>query len=87
MMNIGFHNRRIDAQLLAVLQTQINGRFKDPLIEGFKSSRPKFIKGPIKSIVFGNALALKTREPAQGVSVGDALSEFPVIPVLDSHKN
>jgi hypothetical protein len=87
MMNIGFHNRRIDAQLLAVLQTQIDGRFKDHLIEGFKSLWPKFIKGPIESIVLGNAPAVKTREAAQGVTVGDALSEFAVIPVLDPHQN
>jgi hypothetical protein len=45
--------------------------------------RPKFIKGPIESVMFGDAAAVKTCEPAQRVSVGDSLSEFPIVPVLN----
>ena len=37
--------------------------------------------------MFGNAAAVKTCEPAQRVSVGDSLSEFSIVPALDSHKN
>lgn len=87
MMDIGFDHRRIDAQFLAILQPQSDGRFKDQVIEGLKSLRPKFIKGPIERVMFGNAAAVKTCEPAQRVSVGDSLSEFPIVPVLDPHKN
>src|SRR5207244_11179059 len=37
MMDIGFGHRRIDAQSLTVLQSQIDGSFKDQVIEGLRS--------------------------------------------------
>ena len=87
MMDIGFGHRRIDAQSLAVLQSQIDGGFKDQVIKGLQGLRPKFVKGPIESVVLRDALAVKACESAQCVPVGDALAEFPIVPVLDPHKD
>src|SRR5207245_4504383 len=59
MMDIGFGHRRIDAQSLAVLQSQIDGGFKDQVIEGLQGLRPKFVKGPIKASCLGTRWLLK----------------------------
>lgn len=87
MMNIGFCDRRIDAQSLAVLQPQIDGSFKDQVIDGLYGLRPKFIEGPIESIMLGDASATKTTESAQRVSIGNPLAQFPIITVLNPHEN
>lgn len=87
MMDIGFGNRRIDAQFLAVLQSQIDGSFKDPVIDGLHSFGVKFIKGPIESVVLGYALAIKTTESAQRLSIGNPLAQFPIVTVLNPHEN
>lgn len=87
MMNIGFGDRRIDAQSLAVLQPQIDGSFEDQVIDGLYGLRPKFIKGPIESVVFGYAPAIKTTEPAQRVAIGNPLAQFPIVTVLNPHEN
>ena len=87
MMDIGFGDRRIDAQSLAVLQSQIDGSFKDQVIDGLYGFGVKFIKGPIESVMLGYAPAVKTRESAQRVSVSDSFAEFPIVPVLHSHQD
>ena len=87
MMDIGFGDRRIDVQSLAVLQSQIDGSFKDQVIDGLYGFGVKFIKGPIESVMLGYAPAVKTRESAQRVSVSDSFAEFPIVPVLHSHQD
>jgi len=87
MMDIGFGNRRIDAQSLAVLQSQIDGSFKHQVIDSLYGFGQKFVKGPIESVVLGYAPAVKTRESAQRVSVSDSFAKFPIVPVLHSHQD
>lgn len=87
MMNIGFGDRGIDAKSLAVLHSQIDGSSQDQVIDGLYGLRPKFIKGPIESVVFGYAPAIKTTESAQRVSIGNPLAQFPIVTVLNSHEN
>jgi len=87
MMDIGFGNRRIDAQSLAVLHSQIDGSFKDQVIDGLYGFGVKFIKGPIESVVLGYAPAIKTTESAQRVSIGNPLAQFPIVTVLNPHEN
>ena len=87
MMDIGFGDRRIDAQSLAVLQSLIDGSFKDQVIDGLQGFGPKFVKGPIESVVLGYAPGVKTRESAQRVSVSDSFAEFPIVPVLHAHQD
>ena len=78
---------RENSQSLTVLHSQIDGRFKDQVVEGLQGLRPKFVKGPMESVVLRYALAIKTREPAQRVPVGDALAQFPIVPVLHPHQD
>jgi len=87
MMNIGFGDRGIDAKSLAVLHSQIDGSSQDQVIDGLYGLRPKFIKGPIESVVFGYAPAIKTTESAQRVSIGNPLAQFPIVTVLNPHEN
>ena len=87
MMDIGFGNRRIDAQSLAVLQSQIDGSFKDQVIDGLYGFGVKFIEGPIESVVLGYTPAIKTTESAQRVSIGNPLAQFPIVTVLNPHEN
>jgi len=87
MMDIGFGNRRIDAQSLAVLQSQIDGSFKDQVIDGLYGFGVKFIKGPIECVVLGYAPAIKTTESAQRVSIGNPLAQVPIVTVLNPHEN
>lgn len=86
MMNIGFCDRRIDAQSLAVLHSELDGGFEDQVIDGLYGLRLKFIKGPIESVVSGYAPAIKTTEPAQRVSIGNPLAQFPIVTVLNPHE-
>ncbi len=87
MMDIGFRNRRIDAQSLAVLDSELDGSFEDQVIDGLYGLRPKFIKGPVESVVLGDAPAIKTTESAQRVSIGNPLAQFPIVTVLNPHEN
>lgn len=87
MMDIGFGNRRIDAQSLAVLHSQIDGSFKDQVIDGLYGFGVKFIKGPIECVVLGYAPAIKTTESAQRVSIGNPLAQVPIVTVLNPHEN
>ena len=87
MMNIGFGNRRIDAQSLTVFDPELDGSFEDQVIDGLYGLRPKFIKGPIESVMLGYASAIKTTESAQRVSIGNPLAQFPIVTVLNPHEN
>ena len=87
MMNIGFGHRRIDTQSLAVFDSELDGSFEDQVIDGLYGLRPKFIKGPIESIVLGYAPAIKITEAAQRVSIGNPLAQVPIVTVLNPHEN
>jgi hypothetical protein len=87
MVDVGFDNRRINAQSLAVLDSEIDSSFDDQIIDGLKCRGPQLVKSPIESVMLGYALGVKTRELAQCVPVGDPLAQFPIVPVLDSHED
>jgi len=87
MMNIGFGDRRIDAQFLAVFHSELDGSFEDHVIDGLQGLRPKFIKSPIESVMFGYAPAIKTTESAQRVSISNPLAQVPIVTVLNPHEN
>jgi len=53
-----FGHRRIDAQSLAVLQSQIDGGFKDQVIKGLQVFAPKLLKARLESVVLRDALAV-----------------------------
>jgi hypothetical protein len=86
VVNIGFDNGRVNAQFLAVLQAQVDSGFDYGIVDSLKCCRSKPVKSSIESIMFGNTIAIKTRESPQCIPVRDPFTQFSVIPVLDPHQ-
>src|SRR5687768_10550336 len=87
MMDVSFNHGSIDAELLSILKTEIDSRSDQCLIDGLKSFWSESVDGAVERIVLGNLVAIKVRETAQGITVGDSLSQLPIIPILDAHEN
>ena len=81
-----FHHRRVDTQLLAVFQFQLNGSLHHGLIEGPNRIWRQSHEGAVEGVVLGNPVAVKEGKPAQSIAVVDAFAQFAVIPVLDAHQ-
>src|SRR5207247_5802299 len=86
-MDIGFHNRRIGAQLLAIFQTVVDGRFNDRVIELLHCGGTQPVERLVEGVVAGNRLTVEAGELSQRVSVIYAFAQFPVIPILDAHQD
>ena len=86
-MNIGFHDRGIDAEFLAVFQTELDGRLDHGLVDGFQRGRCESVEGPVEGVVLGDKVAVKLRKSAQCVAIVDALAQFALVPVLDAHES
>ena len=46
-MNIGFHDRGVDAEFLAVFQTELHGRLDHGLVDGFQRGRREPVEGVV----------------------------------------
>ncbi len=86
-MNIGFHDRGVDAEFLAVFQTELHGRLDHSLVDGFQRGRREPVEGPVEGVVLGDQVAVKLGKAAQRVAVVDALAQFAIVPVLDAHES
>ncbi len=86
-MNVRFDDRGIDAELLAIFESAVDRRPHHCIVEDFERLWRKAIEGSVEGIVFGDGLAVESREPAQRVPVSDALAQFAIIPVLDPHES
>ena len=86
-MDIGFHNRRIGTQLLAIFQTVIDGSSNNGVIKCFYGGRTQPVERLVECIVPGNRLAVKAGKLPQRVSVIDAFTQFAVVPILDTHQD
>jgi len=86
-MDIGFHHGGVDAQPLAILQTELDGGLHHRLIDRLHSDWGEPIKRTIESIVFGYAVAMEVRKGAQGITVVDAFAQLAIIPVFDAHED
>ncbi|MFH0876961.1 MAG: hypothetical protein V1863_01880 [Candidatus Omnitrophota bacterium] len=87
VVNVGFDNGRIDTQFLAIFQAQSNSGFDNDFVDCFKGSWSQFVKSTIKSVMFGNRIAVEMSESSQGIAVRDPFTQFTVIPVFDPHQN
>src|SRR5204863_3602936 len=87
VMNVGFHYRGVDAEFLAILQTELHGRLDYGLVDGFQRSRREPVEGPVKGVVLGDKLAVELCKSAQRVAIVDALAQFAIVPVLDTHES
>src|SRR5439155_19406002 len=64
VMNVGFHHRGVDAESLAVFQTQLDSRLDHELIDVAKRLRRKPVEGAVERIMLGNGLAVKLGKAA-----------------------
>src|SRR4029077_13213400 len=85
-MDIGFHHRGIDAQLLAIFQTKLDGGLDHSLIDGLHGGWGKPIEGAVESIVLWHAMAVEVREDAQSMAVVDAFPQLAIVPIFDAHE-
>src|SRR6185436_1666556 len=85
-MNVGFHYRGVDAEVVAVFQTELDGRLNHGLVDRFQRGWRESVEGPIEGVVLGDKLAVKLRKSAQRVAIVDALTQFAIVPVLDAHE-
>ena len=60
VMNVGFHYRGVDAELLAVFQTELDGRLDHGLVDGFQRGRREPVEGPVEGVVLGDEVAVET---------------------------
>jgi hypothetical protein len=73
-MDIGFHYGGIDAQLLAIFQTELDGGLDHSLIDGLHGGWGEPIEGAVESIMLGYTVAVEVRKGAQGMAVIDAFA-------------
>ena len=73
-MDVGFHNRRIGAQLLAIFQTVVDGRFNYSVIKLLDCGGTQPVERLVEGIVLGNRLTVEGGELPQRVSVINAFA-------------
>ena len=49
--------RGVDAEFLAVFQTELHGRLDHGLVDGFQRGRRESVEGPVEGIVLGDQVA------------------------------
>src|SRR5438876_2565344 len=86
-MNVGFHYRGVDAEFLAVFQTELDGGLDYGLVDGFQRGRRESVEGPVEGVVLGDRVAVKLRKAAQRVAIVDTLAQFAIVPVLNAHES
>src|ERR1035438_2361556 len=57
-MNVGFHHRGVDAQLLAVFQAELDRTLDHGLVDGLHGGRGEPVKGAVEGVVLGYAVAI-----------------------------
>ena len=86
-MDIGFHYGSIDAQPLAIFQTELDGGLDHRLIDRLQGGGSEPVEGTVESIMLGHAMTVEVRKGAQGMAVIDAFAQLAIIPVFDAHKD
>ena len=71
MMNIGFYDRGIDAELLAVFQVEFHGCLHYELVDGCQRGRGEPVEGAVESVVLGNGVTVELRKAAQREAIVD----------------
>ena len=74
MMNVGLHHRGVDTQLLAVLQSELDGRLHHQIIDRLERLGREPIEAAVERIVSRHRQTIEVRELAQCTSVGNPLA-------------
>ena len=86
-MDVGVGHGRIGAKSLTIFQASLVGSFNESFIDEFNGYRGQPVMAAVEGIMLGHGLAVKVSELTQGVSIGDAFGQFPIVPILDAHQN
>ena len=86
-MDVGFHDRCIRTEFVAIFQTVIDCSFNHGVINLFHRGGSQPIERLVEGIMLGHGLAVETGELAQCISIINAFAQFTVIPVLVTHQN
>jgi hypothetical protein len=62
-MDIGFHHGRVDAQLLAIFQAELDRGLDHGLIDGLQGGRGDPVEGAIAGVVLGTRWLSKSVKP------------------------
>ena len=73
--------------MLAIFHSQLNRSLHHQLIDELQHGRSQAVKGTVEGVVFGNRLRIEMREAAQRIAICNALTQLPIIPVLDPHQD
>ena len=87
VMDIGFHHRGIDPEFFTILDSEVDGRLHHGAVDGLQGLGSQAEEGAVEGVVFGNGVAVKVREVAQGVSIVNAFAQLAIIPVLHPHED
>src|SRR6516164_2965479 len=87
MMDVGLHHCCIDTQLLAVLQSEVDGRLHHQFIDRPKRLGRQPIEAAVERVMSRHRHTIEVRELAQCVSIGNPLAQFAIVPILDAHQN
>ena len=63
-MDVGFHHRGVDAEFLAVFQTELNGRLDYVLVDGSERGRSEPVEGPVEGVMLGDRVAIELGKSA-----------------------
>jgi hypothetical protein len=86
-MNVRLNHGCVDPQLRAVLQAKVDRSLNDKVVDGSEGVRRQPIEVAVEGLVLGHWLAMKIRELTQRHSIGNAFTQFTVVPVLDALEN
>src|SRR5712692_10251007 len=73
-LDVVLDHRRVDAQLLPILETKFNGRVDGRLIDGLQGRGSEAVDGAVERVVFGHPLAVELGEMAQRVPIRNAFA-------------
>src|SRR5689334_11698085 len=87
MMNVGLHHCSVDPQLRTVLQSELDGRLNDQVVDRFQRLRSQTDEPALEGVVLRHRRAVEVGEPTQRQSVRDAFTQLAIVPVLDPQQN
>src|ERR1039457_5691060 len=86
-MDVGFHHRGVDAQLLAVFQAELDRTLDHGLVDGLHGGRGEPVEGAVEGVVLGYAMAVEVGKAAPGIAIVDAFAQLAIVPVFDAHED
>ncbi len=87
VMDVGFHHRGVDAQLLAVFQAELDRTLDYGLVDGLHGGRGEPVEGAVEGVVLGYAMAVEVGKAAPGIAIVDAFAQLAIVPVFDAHED